>query len=572
MVTPDTAEGEIRHFLNEIEKGALDAESVIRHYDISRIDEMLRPAIEASGAEGLPKWTGGIFGAPGAAVGRACFSSAALMEAQKQARLRGADPRCMLVLPSVFATDVAAMEAAEGSLTAQGGYASHAAVLARQYGKPSMVAPALSIAGTNAVLGDLRFSEGDFITLDAQPGESAVYLGAADLRDPETGLRDLLEFVALARGFIKKIRIRANVETPEEAERALFWGADGIGLCRTEHMFFKGDRLNSFRALILSESRSDRDAALEKLQVMQRGDFYRIFKIMAGKSVAVRLLDAPLHEFMPRGAVELDNYLDYCSKSAGMPRSKDAVIERIAALRESNPMLGHRGCRVAASHPEIYAMQIRSLFDAARQARDESIAVRLEIIVPLVMNAAELRLIAYGKRAEGALYAGIADLAEAFRNETGADAPPYKIGAMIELPAAALQAGDIARHAQFFSFGTNDLTQTALGLSRDDAANFLGDYSRYDLLAGNPFRALDDSVKELIALAVERGRLTRPDLACGLCGEQAADPATLRFCLGVGLDYVSCPPRAVPAAILAAAKAELAAQEQGATSYAGTRT
>jgi pyruvate,orthophosphate dikinase len=561
MVKPDTAEGEIRHFLDEIKTGALDAASVIRRCDIARINEALRPAIKASGAEGLPKWTGGIFGAPGAATGRAYFSSAALLEAKKQARLGGTDPRCILVLPSVLAADVPAMEAAEGSLTVRGGYASHAAVLARHYGSASLVAPALDIAGKTAVLGDLRFSEGDFVTLDARRGESSVYLGEAELSDPETGMTDLLEFVALARGFVKKIKIRANADTPEEAERALLFGADGIGLCRTEHMFFKGDRLNSFRDLLLAESSGEREEALERLRPMQRDDFYRIFKIMGGKSVAVRLLDAPLHEFMPRGAGELHEYLDYCSTSALTPRSADAVAGRIALLRESNPMLGRRGSRFAVSCPEIYAMQIRAIFEAARQLREESIAVQLEIMVPLVMSAAEFRLIAYGKRAEGARYAGIADLAEAFRAETGAETPPYTIGAMIELPAAALQAGDIARYAQFFSIGTNDLTQTTLGLSRDDAANFMGDYSRYDLLAGNPFSALDESVQELVALAVERGRLTRPDLACGLCGEQAADPATLRFCLDAGLDYVSCPPRSIPAAILAAARAELFRQE-----------
>jgi pyruvate,orthophosphate dikinase len=221
-------------------------------------------------------------------------------------------------------------------------------------------------------------------------------------------------------------------------------------------------------------------------------------------------------------------------------------------------MLGHRGCRFAVSYPEIYAMQVRAVFEAASRLRDENIEVRPEIMVPLTMNAAELRLIAYGKRAEGARYAGIVDQEEAFRNETGSGPPPYRIGSMIELPAAALGAGELARYAQFFSFGANDLTQTALGLSRDDAAGFLGAYTRYDLLADNPFRVLDEGVKELIALAVERGRLTRPDLVCGLCGEQGADPVAARFCLEAGLDYVSCSPYAVPGAVLAAAQAELA--------------
>jgi pyruvate,orthophosphate dikinase len=365
----------------------------------------------------------------------------------------------------------------------------------------------------------------------------------------------------LAKGFIKNFQIRANADTPEDAEKALALGADGIGLCRTEHMFFKEGRINSLRALILSESGDERNEALETLRLMQRDDFCRIFRIMAGKPVVVRLLDAPLHEFMPRSAAELEEYLDYRSRSTGTPRSRDTVAARIATLRESNPMLGHRGCRVAVSYPEIYAMQVRSVLEAASLLRDEHIDILPEILVPLVMNAAEFKLIAYGKRAEGAAYAGIVDQAEAFLNGTGYAPPSYSIGAMIELPAAALGAGGIARYARFFSFGANDLTQTALGLSRDDAATFLGAYSHYDLLGGNPFSVLDDSVRELIALAVERGRLTRPDLVCGLCGEQAADPAAIRFSIDTGLDYVSCPPYAVPVAILAAARALLSAKE-----------
>jgi pyruvate,orthophosphate dikinase len=548
---------ELRRLLDGIRTKKLDAAAAIRRYDLGRIDEILRPAVKASAAAGLPKWAGGVFGSPGAAAGRACFSSAALLEAKRQARLGGADSRCVLVLPSAFAGDIPALEAAEGALSAEGGYASHASVIARQYGKVSLVAPELHIAGKTAALGDLRFSEGDFITLEAKAEGCAVYLGAAELTDPEAGLASLSEFAALAGGFLRRFQIRANAETPEEAERALRFGASGIGLCRTEHMFFKEGRLNSFRALILSPSPEEREGALEKLRVMQREDFYRIFKIMAGKPVTVRLLDAPLHEFMPRGSDEIDAYLNYRAESALAPCSREELAERIAALGESNPMLGHRGCRFAVSYPEVYAMQVRAVFEAASRLRDENIDVRPEIMVPLVMNAAELRLIAYGKKAEGARYSGIVDQEEAFRNETGSGPPPYRRGAMIELPAAALGAGDIARHAQFFSFGANDLTQTALGLSRDDAAGFLGAYSRYDLLEDNPFRVLDEGVKELIALAVERGRLIRPDLVCGLCGEQGAKSATVRFCVEAGLDYVSCSPYAVPGAILAAAQAEL---------------
>jgi pyruvate,orthophosphate dikinase len=314
-------------------------------------------------------------------------------------------------------------------------------------------------------------------------------------------------------------------------------------------MFFKPHRINTFRELILSDSDAARKNALEKIQVMQRDDFYRIFKIMAGKDVTIRLLDAPLHEFMPRSDSALMGYLDHISHTKTLC-TRDEIIARIEMLKEFNPMLGRRGCRIAISYPEIYAMQVRAVFEAVQTLRDENIDVRPEIMIPLVMNAAELKTIVFGKRVPGADYTGIADIAPL----------PFKVGTMIELPAAALGAASIARYAQFFSFGTNDLTQTTLGLSRDDAAGFIPAYTHYDLLEDNPFMVLDEGVKELISLGINRGRLTRPDLVCGLCGEQGADPAAIRFCIDSGIDYVSCPPYAVPAAILAAAQIQLEKQ------------
>jgi pyruvate,orthophosphate dikinase len=556
MAKPSSAEGELRLLLDRVKSGALDAARAVERYDAARIQGMLRPAIK--NAAGLARWIGGICGSPGAVVGRAYFSAAALLEAREQDRRNGVPGEGrLLVLSEVFAGDVPALEAAGGALTARGGYGSHASVLARQYGKASLVAPELSVSGKTAALGELRFSEGDFLTLEASPEGSTVCLGAAELTMPEPGQSALPEFIALAKGLLKNFQVRANADTPEAAELALSLGAEGIGLCRTEHMFFREGRINSLRALLLSETVGERERALETLLPMQREDFYRIFKIMAGKRVVTRLLDAPLHEFMPRNAAELEDYLDYCARSTGRPRSRDAVVERIAALREANPMLGRRGCRLAVSYPEIYAMQVRAVFEAARQLREERVAVLPELLVPLVMNAAELRLIAYGKQAEGAAYPGIAGLEDLFRKETGAEPPPYGIGAMIELPAAALGAGDIARYARFLSFGTNDLTQTALGLSRDDSAAFLNAYSHYDLLGADPFSVLDSRVKELVALAVSRGRLTRPDLVCGFRGEQAADPQTIGFCMDTGLDYVSCSPLEIPLAIVRAAQAAL---------------
>jgi pyruvate,orthophosphate dikinase len=322
-------------------------------------------------------------------------------------------------------------------------------------------------------------------------------------------------------------------------------------------MFFKTDRINVFREMILSDSAEERAVALEHLRPMQRDDFYGIFKAMAGKEVTIRLLDAPLHEFLPHNDEEFAAFMAYLEKSRGKKPSKAEVTARIEALAEFNPMLGHRGCRIAVSYPEIYAMQVKAIFEAVNKLRAEKVDVRPEIMVPIVMNASELKLIAYGKKIEGSTYKGIVDVEEEFLKEQGAKPIHYSIGTMIELPAAALGAGEIAKYGRFFSFGTNDLTQTTLGISRDDFTAFMPDYTLYDLIEGNPFSKLDPRVRELVALAVERGRMTRPDLTCGLCGEHGANPDNVRFCMEAGLDYVSCSSYSVPIALLAVAQIEL---------------
>jgi pyruvate,orthophosphate dikinase len=280
-------------------------------------------------------------------------------------------------------------------------------------------------------------------------------------------------------------------------------------------------------------------------------------KVMAGKEVTIRLLDSPLHEFMPHNDDELKAYIAYASKGKKVKPSKAEIVAQIEALHEFNPMLGHRGCRIAVSYPEIYAMQVKAIFEAAYKLRSQGIDAQPEIMVPIVMNASELKLIAYGKKIEGSNYIGIVDIEEDLRKGKKAKPVEYSIGTMIELPAAALGAGEIAKYGKFFSFGTNDLTQTTLGISRDDFTAFMPDYTLFDLIVGNPFSTLDSRVKELIALAAERGRLTRPDLVCGLCGEHGANPANVRFCMEAGLNYVSCSPYSVPIALLAVAQAEL---------------
>jgi pyruvate,orthophosphate dikinase len=564
-VDQKSTQSDIKLLLDLAARKIVDKADVVKAIDPLRLNEILHPVINTPSVKNLKNWSGGIAGAPGAAIGKVYFSTDALLEAKKNAIQQGEDDRFILCAVSSFAEDVKAIEVSTGVLTAEGGYSAHASVVARQYGKVSLVAPDLKIKGKKASLGDLHISEGDYITINVPfYGQSTVYLGTAELIEPDPRQSGLLDFINLTRGFLKKFHVRANADTPRDAALALSFGADGIGLCRTEHMFFKAERINVFREMLLSASSQERNKALAKLQVMQRDDFYGIFKAMAGKEVTIRLLDSPLHEFMPHNDEELKAFLDYMNKTRGLKVTKAEISANIDALHEFNPMLGHRGCRIAVSYPEIYAMQIKAIFEAAYKLHSEKVDVRPEIMVPIIMNASELKLIAYGKKIEGSTYTGIVDIEEALRTERKAKFVDYRIGTMIELPAAALGAGDIAKYGRFFSFGTNDLTQTTLGISRDDFTAFMPDYTLFDLINGNPFSTLDPRVKELIALAVERGRLTRPDLVCGLCGEHGANPGNVRFCMDAGLDYVSCSPYSVPIALLAVAQAELEKTEAAA--------
>jgi len=558
LVEQKSTQADIKLLLDLAKRKIVDNAYVVKSIDPLRLNEILHPVIDPSSVKMLKSWKGGIAGAPGAAIGRVYFTTDALLEARKVAQQQGEDTKTILVALSSFAEDVKAIEVSGGVLTAEGGYSAHASVVARQYGKVSLVAPDLKIKGKKATLGSFSFSEGDYITLNVPfYGESNVYAGTATLIEPDPKESGLLDFIELSKGFVKKFHVRCNSDTPRDAALALSFGAEGVGLCRTEHMFFKAERIHVFREMLLSSNPKEREKSLAKLQVMQREDFYGIFKVMAGKEVTIRLLDSPLHEFMPHNDDELNAYMAYVEKSKKVKPVKAEITAQIDALHEFNPMLGHRGCRIAVSYPEIYAMQVRAIFEAAYKLRSEGIDARPEIMVPIVMNASELKLIAYGKKIEGANYKGIVDIEEELRSEQKVKPAEFKIGTMIELPAAALGAGEIARYGSFFSFGTNDLTQTTLGISRDDFTAFMPDYTLFDLIQGNPFSTLDPRVKELIALATARGRLTRPDLVCGLCGEHGANPANVRFCMEAGLNYVSCSPYSVPIALLAVAQAEL---------------
>ena len=418
-----------------------------------------------------------------------------------------------------------------------GGMTSHAAVVARGMGKPCV-----SGAGgirIDTVAGQLRvpghtFEAGDIITIDGSTGQ--VLLGAVPMQRPELSgsFGTLMEWADALR----RMKVRTNAETPADAKSARSFGAEGIGLCRTEHMFFEGDRIVAAREMILSETEEDRRIALEKLLPMQRSDFIELFEIMAGLPVTIRLLDPPLHEFLPHTDEEID------AVANGMGVEPEKLRRRNIALQEANPMLGHRGCRLAVSYPEIAEMQVRAIIEAALEAgKKTGQTVVPEIMVPLVGMREELEFVKER----------IDTVAKSIIEDNGGNLE-YLVGTMIELPRAALRADEIAKSAEFFSFGTNDLTQTTFGISRDDAANFLTTYEAKGIIQRDPFVTLDvDGVGQLVKTAVEKGNATRPGMKMGICGEHGGDPDSVEFCETVDLDYVSCSPFRVPIARLAAA-------------------
>ncbi len=560
QVVAKSTQADLKLGLDLNSRKVVDDAFVINSIQPGRLNEILHPIVDMTTVKKLPSTNGGITGAPGAAIGRVYFSTETLLEAFRLAQQKGEDKRLILCMTSTFAEDVKAIEVASGVLSCEGGYSAHASVVARQYGKVSLVKPEMKIRGKKATIGQIVVNEGDYITINVPYyGVPMIWLGKASLIEPDPKESGLFEFIAIVKKHMKSFHVRANADSPRDAALALSFGAEGIGLCRTEHMFFNEKRINVFREMILADSLETREKALAKLEVMQRDDFYSLFKIMAGKEVTIRLLDAPLHEFMPHNDAEFEGFMAYLGsgkKSVKTP-SKSEIRARIETLSEFNPMLGHRGCRIAVSYPEIYAMQTRAVFQAAYKLQAEKVDVRMELMIPIVMNASELKLIIYGKKIEGKSYKGIVDIEEDVRKSLGVKPIAYKVGSMIELPAAALVAGEIAKYSEFFSFGTNDLTQTTLGISRDDFNAFMPDYSLYDLIEGNPFSNLVTPVKELVAMATRRGRMTRPTLKVGLCGEHGANPDNVRFCMEAGLDYVSCSPYSVPIACLGVAQAEL---------------
>jgi pyruvate,orthophosphate dikinase len=534
-----TAKAAVKIAVEMARAGVITQTEAVARIEPASLDQLLHPTIDSSAQRNII--VAGLPASPGAATGEIVFTS------DEAERLKGEGKKVILVRVETSPEDIHGMHAAEGILTTRGGMTSHAAVVARGMGKPCVSGAGglrVDYAKETAVAGPVTLKKGDVITIDGANGQ--VLLGAVKMLEPALSG----EFGELMRWAdeLRTMAVRANAETPADARVARKFGAQGIGLCRTEHMFFEGDRIVAVREMILADDEKGRRAALAKLLPIQRDDFEQLFEIMIGLPVTIRLLDPPLHEFLPKDDAEL------AQVARAMHADVEKLRRRAMELHEFNPMLGFRGCRLATVYPEIAEMQARAIFEAAAAVTKRTgHTVAPEVMVPLVLARAELDMIK----------ARIDAMAAAVRQETGATFD-YSVGTMIELPRAALRAGEIAEAAAFFSFGTNDLTQTTMGVSRDDAGSFLGTYVKKGLLPSDPFVTLDrEGVGELVKIAAERGRATRPGLKLGICGEHGGDPASIAFCQSVPLDYVSCSPYRVPIARLAAAQAAIGGARSG---------
>ncbi|WP_075219493.1 pyruvate, phosphate dikinase [Acuticoccus yangtzensis] len=528
-----TAKAALKIAVDMVDEGLITEAEAIKRIEPASLDQLLHPMIDPSAkpdqfAKALPA-------SPGAASGEVCFTSA---EAE---RLAASGRPCVLCRIETSPEDIAGMHAADGIFTTRGGMTSHAAVVARGMGKPCVSGAGgvkIDYAKGTITAGGVTLKKGDKITIDGGTGE--VFVGEVPMLKPElSGDFERLMGWADAK---RRMKVRTNADTPHDAKTAREFGAEGIGLCRTEHMFFDPERIMPMREMILADDTASRRAALDKLLPMQREDFTQLFEVMAGLPVTIRLLDPPLHEFIPH----TDKEIEEVAKALGADPEK--LKNRASALAEFNPMLGHRGVRLAITYPEIAEMQSRAIFEAAIAAAQKTGApVVPEVMVPLVGLKSELEFVK--KRIDAT--------ARAVSEETG-QTFTYQVGTMVELPRAALNADKIAEEAEFFSFGTNDLTQTTFGISRDDAGVFLGSYLKESIIDVDPFVSLDtEGVGELIKIGAEKGRQVRPDIKLGICGEHGGDPNSIKFCETVNLDYVSCSPFRVPIARLAAAQAAL---------------
>ncbi|KNZ68240.1 pyruvate, phosphate dikinase [Thermincola ferriacetica] len=534
-----TAPAAIKIAVDMVEEGLIDKKEAILRVEPGQLDQLLHRRIDPNAkfeviAKGLPA-------SPGAACGQVVF------DADEAEKLGQQGVKVVLVRTETTPDDIHGIVEAQGVLTSRGGMTSHAAVVARGMGKPCVCgceAIKINYEGKYFTVDGVTVKEGDVISIDGATGQ--VILGEVPMIDPEISgeFQKLLSWA----DELRTMSVRANADTPEDAARAREFGAEGIGLCRTEHMFMAQDRLPVVQQMILAETLEERNAALEKLLPMQQGDFYGILKAMAGFPVYIRLLDPPLHEFLPNQE-ELAVEIAELKCTNGDPKviaEKEELLKKVRQLHEFNPMLGHRGCRLGVTFPEIYAMQVRAIYQATAQLVKEGVDAKPEVMIPLVIHANELRM----------LREQAVEIAKQVQEETGVTFDIH-VGTMIEMPRAAVTADEIAEFADFFSFGTNDLTQTTLGFSRDDAeGKFLQDYLAKKILTDNPFIVLDQGgVGKLVKMGTELGRQANPKLKVGICGEHGGEPSSIAFCHRVGMDYVSCSPFRVPIARLAAAQA-----------------
>ena len=533
-----SAAAAIRIAAEMADEGLIDQRTAVSRVTPEQINAMLHRRIDPAAAADIERdgrvLVYGLGASPGAACGEVVFSAEDAV-----ARAEAGAP-VILLRQETSPEDIAGMAAAQGIVTMIGGATSHAAVVARGMGKPSIVGCSdlhIDEAAGQARVGDQVVRAGDELTIDGSNGR--VILGSAPMIDPE--LDDTFHRLMGWADDIRRLGVRTNADTPHDSQVARDFGAEGIGLCRTEHMFFEPERIVAVRRMILAQGVEARRAALAQLLPMQQADFEGIFRVMKGLPVTIRLLDPPLHEFLPHTREELAPIAEQLEVDV------DTLEERVVELKESNPMLGHRGCRLAISYPEIYEMQAEAIIAAAcTLVKDEGFDLVPEIMIPLVGLAKELEI----------LRAQVCAVADRVIAEAGVEMD-YLVGTMIELPRAAITADEVAHHADFFSFGTNDLTQTTFGLSRDDAQKFMPDYARTGVMVDNPFATIDPAVGVLVQMACEKGRVTRADLKLGICGEHGGDPRSVYFCHEIGLDYVSCSPYRVPVARMAAAHAVL---------------
>ena len=533
-----TASAAVRIAMDMLHEGLIDAETAVSRVAPEQVEQLLHPQIDPKAkrnviVKGLPA-------SPGAAVGRVVF------DADEAAERGGKGEAVILVRPETTPDDIHGLFAAQGVLTSHGGMTSHAAVVARGLGKPCVSGAEsvkIDLAGGTFTVGGVTVKKDDFLTLDGTNGD--VILGKMELIEPQfdENFRELLEDADK----ISNLQVWANADTPEDARRARSFGAKGIGLCRTEHMFMAAERLPVMQEMVVSTTTEERVAQLKKLEVMQEEDFLGIFEAMEGLPVTVRLLDPPLHEFLPK-IPELTKALEGLAPESAEAKKINATIARARELHEQNPMLGFRGCRLGMIFPEIYEMQARAIFNAACKLTKKGVRVIPDIMIPLVGTQEEMKR----------MRKLVDEIGAAVIKENGV-ALEYMVGTMIELPRAAMVADQLAEYAQFFSFGTNDLTQTTFGYSRDDAeGKFLGQYVEMGVFEENPFARLDrDGVGALMEIAVGKGRSVRPEIQLGICGEHGGNPSSIAFCNKLGLNYVSCSPFRVPVARLSAALAAL---------------